>query len=234
MSARFAVYLAPEPEEALWHFGSSWLGYDAESRADLAHPDNARIASDILREATAHPRLYGLHVTLKAPFRLAPDVNADHIVPAVAELAERHRRFGPIALSLEARPAGEGRVFLCLAPSARSEALHALEADAVVALDRFRAPLSPSELARRNPGALPQKERRYLQTYGYPYVLEVFRPHISLTGPIAPDSPVHEALSRQLTEKPALAQLNCISIALFEQPEPGARFHIRQRFPLRA
>lgn len=234
MSARFALYLAPEPEEPLWGFGSNWLGYDAETRADLAQPEIADIASAVLREATAHPRLYGLHITLKAPFRLAPDTSEEDVTAAIAELAERHTRFGPVALSLEARPAGEDHVFLCLAPSAKAEALHALEADAVVALDRFRAPLSASELARRNPGALPQRERRYLEKYGYPYILEAFRPHISLTGPIPLDSPLRDVLSGKLADGPALTQLSALSITLFEQPEPGARFHIRQRFALKA
>jgi hypothetical protein len=234
MSARFALYLAPEPEEPLWQFGSSWLGYDAETRADLAHPAIADIADSIIREATAHPRLYGLHVTLKAPFRLAADASAENVAEAIAELSQRHMRFGPVALSLEARPAGENHVFLCLAPPETAEALHALEADAVVALDRYRAPLSASELARRNPGALSQRERRYLEKYGYPYILGAFRPHISLTGPIPLNSPMRDALSRKLAENPALMQLNCLSIALFEQPEPGARFHIRERFAFRA
>jgi hypothetical protein len=112
--------------------------------------------------------------------------------------------------------------------------LHALEADAVIALDRLRAPLSASEMARRNPGALPQRERRYLDKYGYPHILEAFRPHISLTGPVTLDSPLKDVLSQKLAEQPALTQLSALSISLFEQPEPGARFHIRQRFALQA
>lgn len=232
MSARFALYLTPEPGEPLWQFGSSWLGYDAETRADRSHPNIEGISDQSIHEATAHPRLYGLHVTIKAPFRLAPHATIDSLISAVAELAARHALFGPITLSLEARPAGDDQVFLCLAPTTQVLALHELEADAVIALDRFRAPLSASELARRTPEFLPQRERRYLEKFGYPHVLEAFNPHISLTGPIPRGSPLFEVLSLELEERPALAQLTCPSLALFEQPEPGARFHVRQRFAM--
>jgi hypothetical protein len=234
MTARFALYLTPEPDELLWQFGSSWLGYDAETRTERSHPNIEGISDQSLHEATAHPRLYGLHVTIKAPFRLAPHATTEGLVSAVAELAARHAPFGPITLALEARPAGDDQVFLCMAPATKVLALHELEADAVIALDRFRAPLSASELARRRPELLAQRERRYLEKFGYPHVLEAFNPHISLTGPIPRGSPLFDVLSLRLAEGPALTQLTCLSLALFEQPEPGARFHVRQRFAMRS
>jgi hypothetical protein len=232
MTARFALYLTPEPEEALWQFGSDWLGYDAEARAERPHPAIEGLTPGFLREATAHPRLYGLHVTVKAPFRLAAGARAEDVLSEVARLAARHAPFGPMALALEARPAGDDHVFLCLAPKTETVALHALEADAVVALDRFRAPLSASETARRNPDSLPRRERQYLEKFGYPYVLDAFRPHFSLTGPVSPGLNLHEILARKLAETPALTQWTCRSLAVFEQPEAGARFHVRQRIAL--
>lgn len=232
MTARFALYLAPEPEEALWHFGSHWLGYDAEARVERPHPKIEGFSPGNLREATAHPRLYGLHVTIKAPFRLAAGARVEDFLSGVAQLAERHAPFGPIALLLEARPAGNDQVFLCLAPKEKTAALHALEADAVVALDHLRAPLSASEMARRKPESLPRRERQYLEKYGYPYVLDAFRPHFSLTGPVSPGSGLHEILARTLAETPALTHWTCRSLVVFEQPEAGARFHVRQRIAL--
>jgi hypothetical protein len=233
MSARLALYVTPETDEALWQFGSSWLGYDAAFGAPCAHPNLPGIPVDLVHEATAHPRLYGLHITVKAPFRLAKEASADLVEAEIDALATRHSAFGPFGLTLEARETSPDHVFLCLVPRMKQEALHALEMDAVLALDRFRAPLTPSEIARRNPDRLAARERRYLDKHGYPYVLDAFRPHISLTGQIPADSPIRRALEDHLTERADLMQLACRTIALFEQPEPGARFRIRRRFALR-
>lgn len=231
---RFAIYLAPEPHEPLWQFGSAWLGYDAVTGADVTHPVLPGIAPETIREATAHPRLYGLHVTLKAPFRLADGITVDEFQRAVEVVAQRHDPVASFPLTLEARKAGGDRIFLCLAPAETQPHLHRLEADAVVTLDPFRAPLKAGEIARRKPERLGRKERDYLEIYGYPHVLDCFRPHLSLTGPIAPDSPLRDALAQQLGDEPALLTLACRSLLLFEQHEPGARFRIRQRYPLGA
>ncbi len=231
---RYAIYLAPEPHEPLWQFGSAWLGYDAATGADVKQPVLPGIPPESIREATAHPRLYGLHVTLKAPFRLADGATPHDLEKAVEDVAQRHDPFGPFALALEARKAGESEIFLCLAPAERQPALHRLEADAVVSLDSFRAPLTPGEMARRRPDRLGRKERDYLESYGYPHVLEAFRPHLSLTGPISRDAPLCRALSARLAAEPDLLQLSVRSVLIFEQPEPGARFQIRQRYRLGA
>ncbi len=231
---RYAVYLAPEPHEPLWLFGSAWLGYDAATGVDLKHPVLPEIAPQTIREATAHPRLYGLHVTLKAPFRLADGITPDELDRAVQDLAQRHDPVGPFPLTLEARKAGEDQVFLCLVPAETQPDLHRLEADAVVTLDPFRAPLTAGEIARRKPERLARKERGYLESYGYPYVLDCFRPHLSLTGPIARGAPLRDMLARRLEAEPALLRLACRSVIIFEQPEAGMRFHIRRRYPLGA
>lgn len=229
---RFAIYLAPEAGEPLWQFGSDWLGYDAETREDRKHPALPGLAPEVIRAATAHPRLYGLHITLKAPFRLAEGLSVTDLEQAVEALAQRHAGFGPVPLVLETRKAGEDQVFLCLAPATPSPPLTALEADAVVALDPLRAPLTANDIARRKPDRLGRKERAYLERYGYPHVLDCFRPHFSLTGPVAADTPIEAALAGHLAATPRLMQFTCLSLALFEQLEPGARFSIRQRFPL--
>jgi hypothetical protein len=229
---RFAIYLAPEPHDALWKFGSSWLGYDAGTGTDVSHPKLHGVSMETLREATAHPRLYGLHITLKAPFRLASGYCVPDLEGAVEALATRHDPLGPVPLRLEARDIDDDHVFLCLAPSDMEPALHRLEADTVVTLDRFRAPLTPADIARRKPDRLSAQKRDYLEVYGYPHVLDCFRPHLSLTGPIRPESPLRAALAERLSAELGLMSLTCNSILLVEQPEPAARFRIRQRYRL--
>ncbi|CAN1505227.1 Phn_opern_protn, putative phosphonate metabolism protein [Rhabdaerophilaceae bacterium] len=232
MSRRFAVYLAPEPQSHLWAFGSQWLGYDAANGLDVDQPEVAPIDKDALREATAEPRLYGFHLTLKAPFRLADGASVEMLEDTVQQLSNRHAGFGPFSLVLEARAAGPDRVFYCLVPEVRQDLLHALEADAVVAIDHLRAPLTSAEIARRRPERLNARDRGYLDRYGYPHVLEAFRPHFSLTGAIDPASALGDALRARLAPEPQLLRFVCSEVVLFEQPEAGARFVIRQRFKL--
>jgi hypothetical protein len=45
-------------------------------------------------------------------------------------------------------------------------------------------------------------------------------------------APYLAAVGQALASDPRLAQVTSRSLALFEQPEPGARFHVRRRFPL--
>ncbi len=56
---RYAIYLAPELDHPLWHFGSAWLGYDAATRADVKHPVLPGNAPDIIREAPRIPAFMG-------------------------------------------------------------------------------------------------------------------------------------------------------------------------------
>ncbi|MFN3614080.1 MAG: phosphonate metabolism protein, partial [Rubrimonas sp.] len=72
--ARYAIYYAPEPGSALARAGAAWLGADPAGAppppiepAGLPRP-RAELVSRAAR--------YGLHATLKAPFRLAPGVAA--------------------------------------------------------------------------------------------------------------------------------------------------------------
>lgn len=232
MSARYALYLAPEADEPLWCFGCEWLGYDAQRSVALPHPRLPGIEPQALHEATAHPRVYGFHMTLKAPFRLASDASPDDLEAAVGDLASRHHAFGPFQLAPDLRPAGDGKSFLCLHPIDAPPALSRLEADAVVGLDRWRAPLDAAERARRKPERLAPHELAYLDRHGYPYVLDAFRPHFSLTGPVEDGASYLAAVREALASNPPLAQVTVRSLALFEQPAPGARFRVRRRFPL--
>lgn len=232
MTARYALYLAPESDEPLWRFGCDWLGYDAQRRESVPHDLRYGIDPEVLHAATAHPRVYGFHMTLKAPFRLAAGATPDDLDAAVADLAARHREFGPLQLAPDSRPAGDGMTFLCLHPVGPHSALAQLEADAVVALDRWRAPLDAAERARRKPEKLAARELGYLDRYGYPYVLEAYRPHFSLTGPVRDAAPYRAAVRDAIAADPSLARLTVRSLALFEQPAPGTCFQVRRRFPL--
>jgi hypothetical protein len=54
----------------------------------------------------------------------------------------------------------------------------------VQGFDDFRAPATDAELARRAPASLTPRQRELLKTWGYPYVLDEFRFHLTLTDRI--------------------------------------------------
>jgi hypothetical protein len=123
--------------------------------------------------------------------------------------------------------------FLALVPSAPCPALDDLAGRCVTEFDRFRRPASPAELARRRAAGLDPAEQAHLLRWGYPYVLDRFRFHVTLTGPL--DAAEADRLMPPLAAlfEPATTQpIPLADIALFAEPEAGAPFRLIERFPL--
>jgi 2'-5' RNA ligase len=228
---RYAVYLAPPPESALWRFGSAVVGRDAASGE--ARPGFAPKGFDAAtwRDMTTEPRRYGFHATIKAPFRLADEANRTELSDALAELARQWRSFaaGPLAVSTLAL--GEAGAFVALTPSAPSAEIAWLEDRVVRGLDRFRAPLSDAERARRDPARLTARQRESFERWGYPYALADFRLHFTLSNAVEDAEPVAAALAREFAERVADPTLIVDALALFVQ-KPDGEFVIDQRFSL--
>jgi putative phosphonate metabolism protein len=227
LSKRYALYYAPAPESPLWAFGCGALAYDAATGAELPTTPLAGYDAQGWRTLTADPRRYGFHATLKPPFHLADGVTETALREAAATFVERR---APVVLEhLAVRRLGR---FLALCPDGRPLALHRLADDVVREFDRFRAPLNEVDRARRNPDRLTDRQRCYLDMWGYPYVFEEFRFHMTLTGQVDPDrvtaveAALHEVY-RPWAETPVAVD----ALVLFVQPEPAARFRIMQRFP---
>ncbi len=212
--ARYAVYFAPDPASALWLFGSAVIGYDAAtgSEVPLLVPPGWHAAD--WRAATAEPRRYGFHATLKAPFRLAEGVTEADLLTALPAFARA--RAAPAPARLEVSLLGS---FVALTPAATVPGLAALEAAIVAGFDRFRAPLTPEERERRKPATLSPRQLRSLDRWGYPYVLDDFRFHMTLTGPLQPDRAVatRDALAVLAAERGLDAAVAIDRIALFRQ-----------------
>lgn len=221
---RLALYWAPEEEDPLHALGSAWLGRDAARGMPLAQsaPDGIDIA-----EVTADPRGYGLHATLKPPFRLATDYAAAR--DAAAALADRTAAFDLPPLAVQDL---EG--FLALRETAPCPALGAFADAAVAALDAHRLPPDAAEIARRRPDRLSPRQRAHLDRWGYPYVFEEWRFHVTLTRRLSPaeKAAILPAVTAFLGEAPARPR-RVVSLSLFVQPEPGAPFTIAERLPLR-
>ena len=218
---RYAVFFAP-PEGALSDTAARWLGWDAQRGCTVAHDASERD----LDAATAEPRRYGFHGTLKAPFRLAGGTDRHGLERAVADLA---RRTGPVAAGpLRLRRIG---AFLALVPDEPLRALAALASDVVDALEPFRAPLTEAEIARRKPASLTPRQRDLLDRYGYPYVREEFRFHLTLAGPLAKTAPHLASLAEERFAPWLGTPFRLDDLCLFGEDE-GGRFHHLSRHAL--
>ncbi len=188
---RHAIYFAPPAASPLARFGVAWLGTDPETGA-TPEPFNLPGLPRSRAALTEAPRHYGFHATLKAPFRLAAGRNTAALAAATAAVAARHPRF---ALRLRLAPLFG---FLALVADDPPAELATLANACATRLDHFRAPPDAGELARRRGGGLDPAAEANLLRWGYPWVLDRFRFHMTLTGPLDADElPV---VQRLLTE----------------------------------
>lgn len=231
MSApRYALYAIPRQETVLAQFGASWLGWDVETARAVQSARAMGLPPSLHAAVTAEPRRYGFHGTLKAPFALLDGVDEDELVEAAARFASERRPLPPLRLSLRAMG-----TFLALTPRGRSAALEDFAAECVAAFDRFRAPAGAVEVARRRRSGLSPSQEEMLARWGYPYVMDEFRYHMTLTGPL--DGPlrarVGEALLAPL-ETILNEPLDIADLVFCVEPAPHERFRVLRRFPLGA
>ena len=219
---RYAIYHAPLRGSTLDRFGGGLLGYDAWTGEDLPFPQRVTETMPDWPELTSDPRKYGFHATLKAPFALAPGRAETELVAACAAFAGEPRAiplFRPVVDSISG--------FIAVVPVERSLPLEQLAADCVTAFDSFCTTLTTYDRARRNPERLTQRQRDYLDRWGYPYVMEEFRFHMTLTGRL--DSTRRWGVLDMLRARFAAARIDGLAvdrIALFRQDGPDTRFRI--------
>jgi hypothetical protein len=213
---------------ALREKAEQWLG-----RGVAGNPVAPRVPACWTREAvdamTVDARRYGFHATLKAPFHLAEGRTPEELDAALARFAAG--RAGVVIPRLSLARVG---AFFALVPGAEAAELEALAQDVVTGFDGFRAPLTDAQVARRNPAALTPRQRELLKAWGYPYVLDEFRFHLTLTDriPTERQPDVERALSGWFAASLG-ATVPIDALALFTEPAPGAPFLLRAVCPLR-
>lgn len=229
MTARYAIYYAPPADTALWDKASAWLGRDAYDGKALQRPQLAGLDGLDLDALTADPRGYGFHATLKAPFELHPDRTEAELLAFAGHFAAAHPAFEtPIA------PAALGR-FLAFRLIGPTPAMDALHADCVKEFDLFRAPLSDFDLARRRKAPLTPEQDARLVEWGYPYIFEEFRFHMTLTGSIRDDAERERVLSALQAHFAAETGIHRFDgVAVFKQEDREAPFDILERFDFEA
>jgi putative phosphonate metabolism protein len=221
---RYAIYYAPEPGP-LAAFGASWLGWDAAAGCAVTHPQVPTLPQPVA-DLTATPRKYGFHGTVKPPFRLAEGQTAQALHAAAATLCTR---LAPVTLDgLRLSRLGS---FLALTPMGDTSALAQLAGTVVQELDGFRAPLTEAEIAKRNPGKLTEAQRALLEQWGYPYVFEEFRFHLTLTGRLDDEADAVETALAPMVAPILPTPFEVNSLCLFGEADDGL-FHLLHRYAL--
>ena len=219
---RYAIYFAADANSALSRFGAELLGYDAHTGNEMPFPEEPLRTAPDWRDITADPRKYGFHATLKAPMALTPGKTEAELVAACATFAGRARTI-PLIRPVVDSISG----FIAVIPAEPVGDLQQFAADCVRNFDSFRAPLSAEDRARRKPEKLSERQRDYLDRWGYPYVMEEFRFHMTLTGRL--DAERRGAILEMLRAQFAGLKLDTLAIdriALFRQDDAKARFCI--------
>jgi hypothetical protein len=219
---RLAVYYAPRPG-AFAELASAWLGWDALKAESVPQPDLPGIPFPAV--LTAEARRYGFHGTIRAPFHPGAGLDQADVGSRVAALAARLSPVECHGLVIE-----NLQGFLALTPTGCEAALLELAAAVVEGTNDLRAPLTATEIARRRPESLSPRQRDLLDRWGYPYVMEEFRFHLTLTDRLPEPGPTMAALSRHFA--PVLPQpFRIEDLCLFGEDQAG-RFHLLHRYAL--
>jgi hypothetical protein len=185
------------------------------------------ISDEAFRQVTAAPRRYGWHATLKAPFTLASGTDADLLQAALRKIAASTRPFDmpPMQVALLDD-------FLAIVPQPSSDAANALAARCVTQLQPLAAPLSSTELQRRRQAQLTPAQDALLVRWGYPFVLDQFQLHCSLTGSLQHMNAQQVQNLQQAAEDwfANLPPCRFETLALFAEPTPGTDFVLQEHF----
>lgn len=225
---RYSIYYVPEPDAPLGVFGMRALGYDMASGVDVDFHDHPFYQGNNAKEWTESPRKYGFHATLAAPFELAEGREIHELVAAVKAFAEKQP---PVDVGrLRVRAIGS---FVALTPAGDAQGVVELAGAAVRAFEPFRAPLTDADRERRLTANLTDAHRAYLDEWGYPYVFDLFRYHMTLTGRLRGRETVRKAVAA-LSElyAPLDTPLTIASLVVAEQPSRDHRFRVHERVAL--
>ncbi len=213
---RYAVYAVPGASDG-----------DAPESVRLRQAVDAWYARDDVQGLTMDARRYGFHATLKAPFRLTAGRTETELRQATDEFATGRC---PVAIPGPRIAAIGG--FRALLPEGEEAGLGSLAADVVRRFEEFRAPLGKADIRRRRPERLTQRQRELLERWGYPYVLEEFRFHLTLTDNVpAERAPEIDAALGEHFADVAGVDVPVRSIVISVEPEPGAPFEILSVHP---
>lgn len=202
-------------------FGAAWLGWDIATGMPVSQPEVEGIDA-----ITATPRKYGFHATLKPPFFLAEGGRLKNLEKAVEALACRLTPVSCDGLDLTALGG-----FLALTPRGNDSRINRLAAEIVERLDAFRRLPSPAEIARRREVGLTARQEAMLARWGYPYVKDEFRFHMTLTGNLGPEDAARVMAEIRPLLPPLPSPFTLDEIALVGE-RPDGKFELLHRYAL--
>ena len=227
-SPRYAIYYTPPPFSALARFGAGVLGYDCFDATDVPHSRLDGIDPAVLKLMTIDPRRYGFHATLVAPFYLDRH-SEDDLMAAVETYAKRTvpLPIGHLAASLMGG-------FVVIIPAQSHPDIAQFAAECLEAFHPFQAPLSAADRERRVKAGLTPRQIELLDRWGYPYVRNEFRFHMTLAGPLPEEqrTEISAALSKAFSPR-AADHFEIDAISLMRQDNSSARFRVLKRCRLR-
>jgi len=166
---RYGVYYTA-PNGAFANAGADWLGWDIATGTNRVSPH----ARDVMT-----PRKYGFHGTIKPPFRISKGFEINKLQSDLEAICADEAYF-----SLDGLKVTQIGKFLALTPVGSATALAQLASRIVKELDPYRAPPKEAELVKRRRSKLTAAQEANLSAWGYPYVLDEFRFHMTLSGAI--------------------------------------------------
>ena len=217
--SRYAIYYIPDLP--LFQIGSDWLGWNSITGQETTlSADHRRI--------TDRPRKYGFHATVKPPFSLASNSTQGDLQDAFQTFCASVSPATGSTLKISRL----GR-FLAMTQDVQSNEVTELAASTVSHFDKFRAPLSDQDIAKRRQRRLTPQQDALMLRWGYPYVMQEFKFHMTLTGPLAPneiDAIEHDANTRfqEFIGQP----LKIASLALLGEDSDSGRFHVVDKLSL--
>jgi len=228
---RHAAYYAPAPQSLEWDLGSQWLGRCAHQLKTLEQPRWNELNAELFEKLTLSPRLYGWHATLKAPFELNPGFMSEDVQKAFQELARN--TVSSFHLPIKLTVLGD---FLALVPSQPSLELQKFAEDCVTQLHSLALTLSKSELQRRTGSGLNDRQTNLLHEWGYPFVMDQFKFHMTLSGSLKnvdPQLKIDLKAAAQEWFAPILKNgLSIDAVTWFSQDQPNSNFQWLERFEL--
>ena len=179
---RVAIYFLPKKNSSLENFGKNLLGRDINKKKKISLTRRQKYFInrgftyfDELKDYCEEPAKYGFHATLKAPFRLKRNVKTKNFYDVISHIAAQHSRFKIKGLKIV-----YSKKFTFITSRKPNKLLINLENDLVKHLDTFRAELNKTEIKKRIPDSLTFKQNKYLKEWGYPFVFDQFKFHMTL------------------------------------------------------
>ncbi len=186
------------------------------------------LAAELAQRAIKSPRVYGLHATFKAPFRLKDDSTPEALRDALDDFCATRRAPAKGRLILS-----HYQQYLTFMLAGDQADIDWLATECVTHFDHFRASPDEEDNARREAGHLSKQEEVFLKEFGYPYVLSAFRFHISLAGSLKSEELDEVARALEPQVAPFMSEpFEIKDLSLLGELRSGGTFEIISRHNL--